>query len=219
LFVKIGTMSNKKRNIPQDTASRLSLYLRSLRMLGKKRVDVASSEEITQFLNVTPVQFRKDLSYFGGFGKRGVGYDVARLTREIERILGTDVAWKIAIVGAGKLGSALLGYSGFHELNLQIVAALDSNPDRIGKTRQGVRIEDASRMKEILKEKEIRIAVLAVPADSAQEVGEQLARCGVRAILNFAPVNLVLPKGVSVSNVDMASELESLIYKLKGERA
>ncbi|MDD5423954.1 MAG: redox-sensing transcriptional repressor Rex [Candidatus Omnitrophica bacterium] len=212
-------MSKTKRNIPQDTASRLSLYLRSLRMLGKKRVDVASSEEITRFLNVTPVQFRKDLSYFGGFGKRGVGYDVARLTREIERILGTDAAWKIAIVGAGKLGSALLGYSGFHELNLQIVAAFDSSPERIGKVRQGVRIESTSRMKDILRKKGIRIAVLAVPADFAQKVGEELVRCGVKAVLNFAPVNLVLPEGVSVSNVDMASELESLIYKLKGERA
>ncbi|MFA5336053.1 MAG: redox-sensing transcriptional repressor Rex [Candidatus Omnitrophota bacterium] len=212
-------MSRSKRYIPQDTASRLSLYLRSLRMLGKKRVDVASSEEITRFLNVTPVQFRKDLSYFGGFGKRGVGYDVARLTREIEKILGTDAVWKIAIVGAGKLGSALLGYSGFHELNLRIVAAFDSSPERIGKVRQGVRIEDTSRMKDILRKKGIRIAVLAVPADFAQKVGEELARCGVKAVLNFAPVNLVLPEGVSVSNVDMASELESLIYKLKGERA
>lgn len=188
-------------------------------MLGKKRVDVASSEEITQFLNVTPVQFRKDLSYFGGFGKRGVGYDVARLTREIEKILGTDAVWKIAIVGAGKLGSALLGHSGFLELNLQIVAAFDSNAEKIGKVRQGIRVEDAARMKNILRKKGVRIAVLAVPADSAQEVGEELVRCGVKAILNFAPVNLVLPKDVSVSNVDMASELESLIYKLKGERA
>jgi redox-sensing transcriptional repressor len=212
-------MSKTKRYIPHDTASRLSLYLRSLRMLGKKRVDVASSEEITQFLNVTPVQFRKDLSYFGGFGKRGVGYDVARLTREIEKILGTDAVWKIAIVGAGKLGSALLGHSGFLELNLQIVAAFDSNAEKIGKVRQGVRIESAVRMKDILRKKGVRIAVLAVPADSAQEVGEELVRCGVKAILNFAPVNLVLPKDVSVSNVDMASELESLIYKLKGERA
>ncbi|MFA6356533.1 MAG: redox-sensing transcriptional repressor Rex [Candidatus Omnitrophota bacterium] len=212
-------MSRSKRYIPQDTASRLSLYLRSLRMLGKKRVDVASSEEITRFLNVTPVQFRKDLSYFGGFGKRGVGYDVAGLTREIEKILGTDAVWKIAIVGAGKLGSALLGYSGFHELNLRIVAAFDSSPERIGKVRQGVRIENTSRMKDILRKKGIRIAVLAVPADFAQKVGEELACCGVKAVLNFAPVNLVLPEGVSVSNVDMASELESLIYKLKGERA
>lgn len=177
---------------------------------------MASSEEITGFLNVSPVQFRKDLSYFGGFGKRGVGYDVRALAKDIERILGTDVVWKIAIIGAGKLGSALLGYSGFLEFNIQIVAAFDNNPERIGKTRQGIKIEDARAMRETLRDRGIKIAVLAVPAEAAQKVGEELAGCGVRAILNFAPVNLVLPKDVSVANVDMASELESLIYRLKG---
>ncbi|MFA5085801.1 MAG: redox-sensing transcriptional repressor Rex [Candidatus Omnitrophota bacterium] len=212
-------MPKTKKYIPQDTASRLSLYLRSLRMLEKKRVDVASSEDITEFLNVSSVQFRKDLSYFGGFGKRGVGYGTSALTKEIEKILGTDVEWKIAIVGAGKLGSALLGYPGFTEFNLQVVAAFDNDPERIGKVRKGIKIEDAGSMKGVLREKGIKIAILAVPADKAQEVGEKLAACGVKAILNFAPVNLMLPKGISVSNVDMASELQGLIYKLKGERA
>ncbi len=188
-------------------------------MLGKKRVDVASSEDITEFLNVSPVQFRKDLSYFGGFGKRGVGYGINALSKEIERILGTDIAWKIAIVGAGKLGSALLGYPGFPEFNLQIAAAFDSDPERIGKVRKGIKIEDARSMRGVLRGKGIKIAILAVPADKAQEVGEELAGCGVKAILNFAPVNLMLPKRISVSNVDMASELQGLIYKLKGERA
>ena len=212
-------MPKTKKYIPQDTASRLSLYLRSLRMLEKKRVDVASSEDITEFLNVSPVQFRKDLSYFGGFGKRGVGYGINALSKEIERILGTDIAWKIAIVGAGKLGSALLGYPGFPEFNLQIAAAFDSDPERIGKVRKGIKIEDARSMRGVLRGKGIKIAILAVPADKAQEVGEELAGCGVKAILNFAPVNLMLPKRISVSNVDMASELQGLIYKLKGERA
>ena len=212
-------MPKTKKYIPQDTASRLSLYLRSLRMLEKKRVDVASSEDITEFLNVSSVQFRKDLSYFGGFGKRGVGYGTSALTKEIEKILGADVAWKIAIVGAGKLGSALLGYPGFTESNLQITAAFDNDPERIGKVRKGVTIEDAKSMRGVLRKKGIKIAILAVPADKAQEVGEELAACGVKAILNFAPVNLMLPKRISVSNVDMASELQGLIYKLKGERA
>ncbi|MDD5311076.1 MAG: redox-sensing transcriptional repressor Rex [Candidatus Omnitrophica bacterium] len=212
-------MPKTKKYIPQDTASRLSLYLRSLRMLEKKRVDVASSEDITEFLNVSSVQFRKDLSYFGGFGKRGVGYGTSALKKEIEKILGTDMEWKIAIVGTGKLGSALLGYPGFTEFNLRIAAAFDNDPERIGKVRKGIKIEDAKVMKGILKEKGIKIAILAVPADKAQEVGEELATCGVKAILNFAPVNLMLPKRIPVSNVDMASELQGLIYKLKGEHA
>lgn len=193
----------------------MSLYLRSLRRLGQQGVDVASSEEITRFLNISPVQFRKDLSYFGGFGKRGVGYDVKVLRKEIEKILGTDVIWKIALVGVGKLGSALLGYPGFVEFNLQIVTAFDNDLGKIGKIWEGIKIEDISGVKDIVKKNEIKIAILSVPAEAAQKLSKELVRCGVKAILNFAPINLVLPKNIFVSNVDMASELESLVYKLK----
>lgn len=204
-----------KRYIPQETARRLSLYLRSLKMLDQKKKAVASSEDITGFLNVSSVQFRKDLSYFGGFGKRGVGYEVKALMKEIEKILGTDAVRKIALVGVGKLGSALLGYTGFPEFNLQIVAAFDADPDKIGKIKRGFKIESVSNMKEIVKKEGIEIAILSVSAESAQNVAHTLAGSGIKAILNFAPVNLALPKDVFVSNVDMASELESLIYKLK----
>ncbi len=204
-----------KRYIPQETARRLSLYLRSLKMLDQKNKAVASSEDITRFSNISSVQFRKDLSYFGGFGKRGVGYEVKGLMREIEKILGTDAARKIALVGVGKLGSALLGYTGFPEFNLQIVAAFDADPDKIGKTKRGFKIESISNMKEIIKKEGVEVAILSVSAESAQDVAGALADSGIKAILNFAPVNLALPKDVFVSNVDMASELESLIYKLK----
>jgi len=121
-----------KRYVPHETARRLSLYLRSLKMLDRKKKTLASSEDITRFLNVSSVLFRKDLSYFGGFGKRGVGYKVKVLMKEIEKILRTDAVRKIALVGVGKLGSALLGYTGFPEFNLQIVAAFDADPDKIG---------------------------------------------------------------------------------------
>jgi|SRR3989338_4876054 len=204
-----------KRYVPHETARRLSLYLRSLKMLDRKKKTLASSEDITRFLNVSSVQFRKDLSYFGGFGKRGVGYKVKVLMKEIEKILGTDAVRKIALVGVGKLGSALLGYTGFPEFNLQIVAAFDADPDKIGKIKRGFKIGSISSMKEITKKEGIKVAILSVPAESAQKVAHDLARCGIKAILNFAPVNLVLPKDVFVSNVDMASELEGLIYKLK----
>ncbi len=208
-------MGPLKRYIPQETARRLSLYLRSLKMLDQKKKAVASSEDVTRFLNVSSVQFRKDLSYFGGFGKRGVGYEVKVLMKEIEKILGTDAVRKIALVGVGKLGSALLGYMGFPEFNLQIVAAFDTDPDKIGKIKRGFKIESVSNMKKIIKKEKIKIAILSVSAESAQNVAYALAGSGIKAILNFAPVNLALPKDVFVSNVDMASELESLIYKLK----
>lgn len=211
-------MGPLKRYIPQETARRLSLYLRSLKMLDQKKKTVASSEDITRFLNVSSVQFRKDLSYFGGFGKRGVGYEVKVLMKEIEKILGTDAVRKIALVGVGKLGSALLGYTGFPEFNLQIVVAFDADPDKIGKVKRGFKIEGVNRMREAIKKEGIEIAILSAPVESAQKVAHELAKCGIRAILNFAPVNLVLPKDVFVSNVDMASELESLVYKLRRTR-
>lgn len=212
-------MGHIRGKIPQETARRLSLYLRSLKMLDQKNESVASSEDVTRFLNVSSVQFRKDLSYFGGFGKRGVGYEVKILMKEIEKILGTDAVRRIALVGVGKLGSALLGYTGFFEFNLQIIAAFDADPDKTGKIKRGFRIESISGMKEVIKKEGIKIAILSVPAESAQKVACDLARCGIKAILNFAPVNLVLPKDVFVSNVDMASELETLLYKLKSERS
>lgn len=216
--ITIREMGPIKRYIPQETARRLSLYLRSLKMLDQKKKAVASSEDITRFLNVSSVQFRKDLSYFGGFGKRGVGYEVKVLMKEIEKILGTDAVRKIALVGVGKLGSALLGYTGFPEFNLQIVAAFDADPDKIGKVKRGFKIEDVNRMREAIKKEGIEIAILSAPGESAQKVAHELAKCGIRAILNFAPINLVLPKDVFVSNVDMASELESLVYKLRRTR-
>ncbi|MFA5117606.1 MAG: redox-sensing transcriptional repressor Rex [Candidatus Omnitrophota bacterium] len=208
-------MNEVKKYIPQETARRLSLYLRSLRRLGQEKVAVASSADITRFLNISSVQLRKDLSYFGEFGRRGVGYDVDILKGEIEKILGTDVVWKIALVGIGRLGSALLGYKGFREFNLQIAVAFDNDPAKIGKTREGIKIEHIARIREIIAQKAIKIAMLSVSAASAQRVSDELVKCGIKSILNFSPVNLVLPADIYVSNVDMASELESLVYKLK----
>ncbi len=181
----------------------------------QRKIKVASSQEITAFLNISSVQFRKDLSYFGGFGRRGIGYDVELLMRQIEKILGTNIVCKISLVGVGKLGSALLKYPGFLEFNLQIVSAFDNDKNKIGKSIGGIKIEDIKRLQPVIKENDIKIAVLSVPPESAQEVGERLIKCGIIAILNFAPVNLVLPKRIFVACVDMAAELESLIFKLK----
>lgn len=209
---------NNKNGFSLETIKRLSLYLRNLKRLKEEGVDIISSSSLTKFLNVTPVQFRKDLSFFGGFGKRGVGYNVEKLTEEIENILGVNKEWAIAIVGVGKLGSALLGFEGFSKFNLKIKYAFDSDKNKIGKTRSGVKIDSIENMKRTIKSNNIRIALISTPLDVAQEVTYKLVDSGIKSILNFAPMVLNVPKDVLVSNVDMASELESLIFFAKQKK-
>lgn len=207
----------RKRNtdaIPHEAIRRLSLYLRDLKRLSQEKIRIVSSGEITRFLNISPAQFRKDLSYFGPFGKRGVGYDVEKLTCEIERILGTDSLLEMALVGVGKLGAALLGYTGFMEFNLKIAAAFDNDSAKIGRLIHGVKIESIGEMPRLIRQRKIRMALLTVPVQHAQKTSSELARSGIRAILNFAPVNLILPPDVHITNVDMASEMGSLVYRL-----
>ena len=209
---------NNKNSFSLETIKRLSLYLRNLKRLKEQGVDVISSDKLTELLNVTPEQFRKDLSFFGGFGKRGVGYNVERLIEEIENILGVNQQWDIVLVGAGKLGSALLGFEGFSKFNLKIKYAFDSDENKIGKTRGGVRIDSVKSMKRMIKSNNIKIALISTPPDVAQEVTSKLVDSGIKCILNFAPRVLNVPEDVSVSNVDMASELESLIFFAKQKK-
>ena len=206
------TQSKGESRIPTETIKRLGLYLRRLRRLLTSSVETVSSEEITRYLNISSHQFRKDLSYFGPFGRRGVGYKTDQLIVQLEKILGLDSECPIALVGVGKLGSAFLAYTGFSNFNIRIVAAFDNDITKIGKNWEGIRIEDLSRLETIVPELKIKLAVLTVPAEYAQEVGIQLAKSGVKGILNFAPANLNLPGEVLVINVDMAAELMALAY-------
>lgn len=206
---------NNKNGFSLETIKRLSLYLRNLKGLREKGIDVISSSSLTKFLNVTPVQFRKDLSFFGGFGKRGVGYNVEKLAQEIENILGVNKEQGIIIVGVGKLGMALLGFEGFSKFNVKIASAFDVDKDKIGKVKKGVRINHIEKIKDIIKENDIKIAIISTPPEVAQEVANQLVSSGIKGILNFAPIVLKVPQTVSVSNVDMACELESLIFLTK----
>ncbi len=206
---------NNKNSFSPETIKRLSLYLRNLRRLKEQDIDIISSRKLTTFLNVTPDQFRKDLSFFGGFGKRGVGYNVEKLTKEIENILGVDKERSIAIVGIGKLGSALLGFEGFSKFNIKIASAFDVNKDKVGKEKKGVKIDHIKYMRDIVKKNNIKIAIVSTPPEVAQEVAEGLVSSGIKGILNFAPIVLKVPPTVSVSNVDMACELESLIFLAK----
>jgi len=208
-----------KNSFSLETIKRLSLYLRNLKRLRDKGGSVISSDKITKFLNVTPEQFRKDLSYFGGFGKRGVGYGVERLIQEIEKILGVNKQRNIAIIGVGKLGSALLGFEGFSKFNLNITYAFDVGADKIGRRRDGILIEDVKNLKQVVKKNNIRIAIISTPPEVAQKITDELVSAGIRGILNFASIVLQVPAYVSVSNVDMACELESLIFFAKKKRS
>jgi len=188
--------------------------MQNFKRLENNDIDIISSGQIAKLLNVTPEQFRKDLSYFGEFGKRGVGYETKTLIHELEKILGLSNSWKVAILGAGKLGCSLLNYQGFSELNINVVAAFDSDKEKIGKNVNGVVIHDVSRLKKIVKNHEIRICILSVPLKAAQEVANLAVNAGIHAILNFAPVVLNVPEDVYVTNMDIYSEIERLIYFL-----
>jgi redox-sensing transcriptional repressor len=205
-------------NFSPETIKRLSLYLRNLKRLRDSGVKLISSDKISQFLNVTPVQFRKDLSYFGGFGKRGVGYLVSPLVKEIEKILGVNKPCNIAMVGVGRLGGALLSFEGFSKFNLKISHVFDASSGKIGKIRRGVPIEDIRNLKKVIKKNNIKIAILSTPPECAQSVVDELIGAGICGILNFAPVFLQVPRHVSVSNVDLSCELESLVFFSKRKK-
>ena len=201
-----------KRNFSKETIKRLSLYLRNLKRIRDLGINIISSDQIAQFLEATPVQFRKDLSYFGGFGKRGVGYNVEKLIIEIESILGVNKEWKIVMVGVGKLGTALLGFDGFSKFNIKIAYVFDSSTDKTGKTKKGIKIDHILNMKDVIEKNSIKIAIISTPPEVAQDTADKLVTAGITGIMNFAPIMLKVPDYVSVSNVDMACELESLIF-------
>ncbi len=204
----------KKIRVPRESIKRLSLYLRNLNYLAKEGIETVSSDELAQNIYVSAAQVRKDLSYFGDFGTRGVGYNVKFLISEIEFALGLYKKWEIVLIGAGRLGSALLDYPGFEEFGFRISIAFDNDPEKIGRIYKGVRIEDISQIEMIIRRKKIRIAIITAPALSAQEIANKLARAGIEAILNFSPRYLNIPENVKVRTVDIAVELETLAYYL-----
>ncbi len=199
--------------IPKKVIKRLSLYLRLLRNLNK--VSTVSSQALAESLGFTSAQVRKDLAYFGQFGTPGVGYSVSDLLRNLERILGTDREVRVAIIGAGNLGSALMSYGGFSRHGVRIVMAFDTDIHKIGTERGGVWIFSMDSLEERLLAAEIDIAILTVPAEVAQSVADRVVAAGVSGILNFVPVHLRVPAHVRVQYVDLAIEIESLSYYLR----
>jgi len=204
----------KKIRVPVESVKRLSLYLRNLNYLAQEGIEIVSSDELAQDIYVSAAQVRKDLSYFGDFGRRGVGYNVQSLISEIKSVLGLDKKWPVALIGVGRLGSALLNYPGFEEFGFQISIAFDTNPKKIGKIYKGVKVEDSSRIEKIIKKEKIKIAIIAVPAPAAQKMVDALIRAGIKAILNFSPRYLSIPENVNIKTVDIAMELGNLAYYL-----
>lgn len=203
-----------KAFIPEATVRRLSLYLRCLERLRDDGRRVVSSGDLSGRLQTTDAQVRKDLAYFGGFGKRGLGYEVQPLISELRSILGLDRRRKVVLVGAGKLGLALVAYPGFKTRNFDICKIFDKAPKKVGRVWEGIEVEDVSLSERVLKKEGIEIGIIATPAEAAQGVAQRLVKAGVKAILNFAPVRISLPDPVIVKNVDLTLELENVSYHL-----
>lgn len=202
------------RKISDSTVRRLALYLRFLEQSAAQQVATISSAELARRGGTTSAQVRKDLSFFGSFGKRGLGYSVPELSARIREILGLKRAHRVVLVGAGKMGGALLHYRGFRQHGFDVVAIYDKDPKKIGTRSDGLMVRDVRQLEADLKKEPTDIAILVTPAEAAQDVADRLVRAGVKAILNFAPVSLAVPSDVAVQSVNMALELETLSYAL-----
>lgn len=204
----------EKSSIPEVVVERLPVYIQKLNQLVREGRESVSSQEMAEHLGVTSAQFRKDLSIFGGFGKQGTGYNVINLLESLRSILNLNQVWEVVLVGVGHLGQALLSYQGFSQKGFEIVMAFDNNPNVIGKTFAGIEVLDVIGMRNHICPRGIPIAILTVPAANAQEMTDQLIRCGVKAILNYAPVTLKVPDGVRLANIDPVLSLQTITFYL-----
>lgn len=200
------------RGIPDATVGRLPVYLRALNALSERDVITVSSDELATAAGVNPPKLRKDLSYLGSYGTRGVGYDVGYLIYQISRELGLTQDWPVVIVGAGSLGHALAKYGGFASRGFRVASLLDVEPRIVGEWAGDVQILHVDHLERVVKEEDVAIGVIATPASAAQEVCDRLVGAGVTSILNFAPVLLSVPDGVDVRKVDLAIELQILAF-------
>lgn len=202
----------RTRPIPEATVARLPVYLRVLQELADQRIGTVSSERLAEAAGVNPPKVRKDLSYLGSYGTRGVGYDVEYLIYQISRELGLTQDWPVAIIGAGNLGLALSGYKGFSQRGFRIAAIFDKDPERVGDEVGDLLVEHVDDLEGSLAEKGIPIGIIATPAPAAQETAERLVAAGVRSILNFAPTVLTVPEHIHVRQVDLSVELQILAF-------
>lgn len=200
--------------ISKATIDRLPLYFRTLRLAQDEGIDIISSDELGRRLTITPEQIRKDLASFGQFGKKGVGYYVNELKRNVGEILGLNNHWNIAVIGIGHLGAALANYQNFVTLGFNLVALFDQDPNVIGTTVNHVKVEDIANLGQIVKDRNIQIGIIAVPAAFAQGVADKLVSSGIRGIWNFAPIKMQVPDSMHIVNEDLSVGLSSLSYHI-----
>lgn len=203
-------MPSKK--VPEAVISRVFIYLRELTELAKININTISSAELGERTNLSDAQVRKDLGHFGQFGVSGSGYSTQELKAGLEKILGKNKIWNVAVVGIGHLGSALLAYSGFRRHGLEIVAAFDTDIRKINKQMEGVTIQAIDDLSSTVAKENISIGIISVPVREAQDVADRLVESGIKCILNFAPTVLNVPEKVKVKDVDLSRELETLSY-------
>jgi redox-sensing transcriptional repressor len=200
------------RRIPEATVARLPVYLRSLAELADGRIATVSSERLAEMAGVNAAKVRKDLSYLGSYGTRGVGYDVEFLLFQMSRELGLTQDWPVVIVGVGNLGHALANYRGFEERGFPVAALVDADPAKVGQRIGSLTVRSTADLPDIVRDEGVSVGVVATPAASAQDVADALVAAGVRSILNFAPAVVAVPEGVSVRKVDLAVELQILSF-------
>ncbi len=201
-------------SVPDIVISRLPWYLQTLNQMARQGLHTVSSSMLAERLGTTAAQIRKDLSYFGGFGKQGTGYSIYYLIEQLQKILNLDRVWQVAVVGAGDLGRALTHYQGFAARGIEIVLLFDVDLKVIGSQVGSVVVQDVAQLEEAIREKGIKIAILTVPAQAAQETAERLVDAGVKAILNYAPITLMLPESVRVQHIDPVLHLQRMMYYL-----
>ncbi len=204
----------KTQPVPDPAVRRISLYLRQLESLHNGGETKVSSKQLAESLQLSAAQVRKDLGYFGQFGRPGLGYSVAELISHLRQVLGTDRTWNVVVVGAGDLGRALLRYRGFQKKGFEVVAAFDLQASKVGRNVGQVPVHHMDRLEEIVRAHSVRLAVLAVPPEAAQDVAARLCDAGVKGLLNFAPCVLQVPPGVAVGPVDIAAHLEQLSFQV-----
>lgn len=201
-------------SVPAIVVGRLPIYLRMLAFLEREGKTVTSSQELADRLGLSSAQIRKDLSYFGEFGKQGTGYNIAYLEKQLRQILKIDRVWDVALIGAGNLGRALANYEGFEPHGFRVVALFDNAPQKVGIKVGALTVQDMAELPRVMREKHLEIAMLAVPADAGQSVANHLVELGFRAILNYAPITLNVPERVQVYHIDPVVGLQSMTYYL-----
>jgi redox-sensing transcriptional repressor len=200
---------------PDIVVGRLPIYLRALTLMAEEGREITSSQELSEKLGISSAQIRTDLSHFGEFGKQGTGYEIAYLRDQLKRILNVERTWPVALVGYGDLGHALANYAGFTPKGFEIVAVFDDAPHKIGQQVAGKEVRDLAQLPQVVRNKDVRVAIIAVPSAAAQKVADLLVESGIKAILTYAPINISVPSDVQVQYIDPAAHLQHMTYYLE----